>query len=328
MDFNRITQESLLNGVDFDVFDASLDEGQTRSNEPDADVRCTVFTDRGLHSKYKVQALLKTCIHGILDNESKIPASLIIVDYSLSNLEQQGRYTSVTTSFDFEPYVEDVLGLGDQQKNPLDTPNVIAYAPFETNPLAPAIQWDQSTAQESSTHNPEVAIEPEVSGVKAGSIRYSYESSGSHEQRYFSQGLAGRHFMPAGPARNIAYHVWWNMQHNVSQASGLPPKFRTAMLVTRRVEAAESKFLVRFNIAVRGGFGMRLSALADLFLRRNKPDRPILFDPTTKPVGEKLDGLEPKDGVYVLGHLAKGRELLRLSGVWGLAPLSQSSQAS
>ena len=99
----------------------------------------------------------------------------------------------------------------------------------------------------------------------------------------------------------------------------------TAILVKRRAGSAGSKLLARFTLATRGGFGVQLSALVDRFLRRNSPDRPILFDPSIPLVGEKLDGLEPnREGQYVLGHLARGRELVKLCDVWGLSPLPQS----
>jgi hypothetical protein len=320
MDSNAITQDRLLQGFDIDIFEASLDEGQTRANEPDVDLQSEVIKDQGLHSKYKIQALLKTCIHGIWDTESKTPTSLIVVDYSLKNLEEGGRFSSVTTGFEFEPYVEDSIGLGLVSKNPLDTPRVVALAPFET-----AVQWDNTTAKEDSKHTFDAAIEPEVHGVKAGKIGYSYEANRSHEQRYFSRGLAGRHFIQKGPARNIPFCVWWNLQHNFSQKDGVPPNFRTAFLVTRRTEAANSKFIARFSIAVRGGFGMALETLINFFLRRNIKTRPILFDPSIKLMGVKLDGIEVNnEGEYELGHLAEGTELVKLSEVWGLAPLVQT----
>lgn len=139
-----ITQECLLHGFEFDVLEASLDEGQTRSNEPDADVQCSVITDRGRESHYKVQALLKTCIHGVLDTKSGTPASLIIVEYSLSNTKEKGRFSSATISFDFAPYVTDSLGLMVEEgegSDSLDTPNIVAYAPFEKT-----ARWDHSVA--------------------------------------------------------------------------------------------------------------------------------------------------------------------------------------
>lgn len=317
---NIITQGNLIKGFDFEVREASLDKAQTRSDEPDADVRCSVITDRGRHSSHKVQALLKTCIHGVLDAKSNKPASLIIVDYSISSLNENGRYSSVTTSFDFKPYTEDELGLGDVEENPLYTPNVTAYAPFE-KPL----RWDPTTAKIDSTHKFEASMEPEYSGIKAGKIGYTYETASSHEHRYFSQGLAGRHFIREGPAKNIADQVWWNLQHNFSQQSGVPLKFRTAILVTRHAEAANAKFQARFDIAVRGGIGKTLSDLINLFLRRNVTDKPIVFDPQTKFMGDKLEGIEPNaSGVYELGHLARGRELVKLCEVWGLSTLDIS----
>ncbi|POR36003.1 Uncharacterized protein TPAR_03815 [Tolypocladium paradoxum] len=316
---NIITQESLLTGSDFEVLEASLDQAQTRSNEPDADVQCGVITDRGRHSSYKVQALLKTCIHGVLDAKSNKPASLIIVDYSLSNLKENGHYSSVTTIIDFKPYMEDE-GLGDVDENPLDTPNVTAYAPFEKPE-----RWDLTTAKKDSKHRFDSSIEPEYSGIKAVKISYTYETAISHEQRYFSQGLAGRHFIREGPAKNIADQVWWNLQHNFCQQSGVPLRFRTAILVTRHAEAANAKFQARFNIAVRGGIGKMMSDMINVFLRRNVPDKPVVFDPQIKLVGDKLEGIEPNaDGVYELGHLAQGRELVKLCEVWGLNPLQMS----
>lgn len=133
--------------------------------------------------------------------------------------------------------------------------------------------------------------------------------------------------MPPGPARNIAHHVYWNLQHNFSQKSGVPPQFRTAILVTRRMSTAASRFKAEVSIAVRGGIGMKLRDLADVFFRRNAPDKPVVFDPSIKFMGEKLEGLEPNaEGIYELGHLALGRELVKLCAVWGLDPLPAPAQ--
>jgi hypothetical protein len=317
-----ITQESLVNGVNFSLLEASLEEGQTRSDDPLADLQSSVIIDRGRSSDYKVQALLKTCIHGVLDAGSNTPASLIIVDYSLFNLKENGRYSSATVNLDFStcPSTND----GDDAEEGtsiLHTPNVVAYAPFDEPK-----RFATTTGQKESKHSVEADIEPEASGIKAGRVAYTHESTRSHEQKYFSQGTAGRNFMPQGPARHIAQRVWWNFQHDFSQKTGVPPHFRIAVLVTRPQAAAEEKFLVKFNIAVRGGIGLKWSEMVDKVLRRNGPERSYLFDPSSPLIGEPLDGLQPNtSGVYELGHLAKSRRITKLSYVWGLDPLPQQA---
>jgi hypothetical protein len=313
-----ITQESFVNGVNLSLLEASLEEGQTRSNDPVADLQSSVIIDRGRSSDYKVQALLKTCIHGVLDAGSNTPASLIIVDYSLFNLKENGRFSSATVTLDFStcPSTSDGED-ADEGPSILHTPNVVAYAPFDEPQ-----RYNTTTGQKESKHGVEADIEPEVGGFKAGRVGYSHESTRSHEQKYFSQGTAGRNFMPPGPARHIAQRVWWNFQHDFSQKSGISPHFRIAVLITRPQAAAEDKFLVKFNIVVRGGIGMKWSEMVDKLTRRNGPEKPYLFDPSSPVVGEPLDGLQPNDkGVYELGHLAKSRRITKLSYVWGLDPL-------
>lgn len=322
---DEISQEELLGGFDFDVLEASLDEGQTRADEPDADVQCSVFTDRGRKGSYKLQAILKTCIHGVLDQESKTPASLIVIDYSLKNIKYGGRFTSATTSFNFALHRPEDEGEASESaglEDPRNTPHISAYAPFEK-----PIQWEETTADKSKTDKVEIELAPEAQGFKAGKIAYSHESSSAQTQRYFQQGLAGRHFLPPGSARNVADKVWWNLQNNQIQKSNIPPEFRVAILLTRRIEVAEQKFQARFEIAIRGGIGFKLSELTDRFLRRNVADKPVVFNPKVQFIGEELDGLKPNDnGVYELGHLAKGRELVKLTSVWGLSPLEPGEE--
>jgi len=309
---DTISQEALLAGHQFDIFEASIDEGQTGRYEYADDLQSSVIIDRGRKSNYKVQALLKTCIHGVMDSTSNVPASLIIVEFSLTPIAEQGRYSSATMTFDFSPHMVDASGCTVQQVNVLDTPNVIAYAPFRD-----AGRWGSTTAQEDTSHKAELELGAE--GIIGGKMRYAYEAASSHEQRYFTQGLAGWHFMRD---HDIADHVWWNLQHNFSQRSGVPPHFRTAILVTRRAEAAQAEFEGKLNLAVRGGIGMKMSELKDRFLRRNAPEKPVLFNPSLTFMGQKLEGLEPNaNGVYELGHLAKGQGLTKLSYVWGLEPL-------
>lgn len=68
-----------------------------------------------------------------------------------------------------------------------------------------------------------------------------------------------------------------------------------------------------------------MSALVDVFLRRSVQDRPVVFDPSIRFMGDKLDGIGPNaDGVYEFGRLAVGRELVKLTDIWGLSPLPKA----
>jgi hypothetical protein len=192
----------------------------------------------------------------------------------------------------------------------------MAYAPF----VKPR-RWDETVATEDDGSNFEASLGLEVPAVaKLGKFAYTKDKGSSHEQKYFTQGTAGRNYMKDKDARNIANRVWWNLQHNFSQMTGVPPVIRTAVLVTMPTDV---KFTMKCEIEVRGGFGKTMSSLKDTFLRRNLPEIPFLFDSTQQGLkGDKLEGLDPNDqGVYELGHLANDINLVKLTEVWGLDPL-------
>ncbi|KAM0554852.1 hypothetical protein ACHAPJ_006587 [Fusarium lateritium] len=237
-----LSQEEFAQGVEQDIFQASLDEGIIRErNDPVDEVQRSVITDRGATSDYKVQALLRSCIHGRMAGESSNPASLILVDYQLQSLKSDSVFTSVTTSFTFSEYSSTSGGLLEDKSSPA----VIAYAPFER-----PTKLNQSTATEGSTSQAQLTIEPEVNGIKLGSINLGGERTSTHEQKYFEQGRAGRHF-----DHSRAHLVWWNLVHNKSQGSEVTPQFRVAILVERKSDA---KFQAEFKIAAKGGFGYRV----------------------------------------------------------------------
>ena len=298
-----LTQDDLAKGLSRDIFQASLDEGVIRErNDPIDEVQRSVITDRGLTSPYKVQALLKACIHGTLDPESKSPASLIIVDYQLEAMNEGSVFTSVTTSYTFSEYTGSDRGSDDKPVSPA----VLAYAPFQC-----LTKINQSTATARRQHNQEAEINPQVDGFSVGSIRFGRESESTHEQRYFERGRAGRHF-----DHGRAHNVWWNLVCNESQALSITPKFRIAMLIQR---SSDSKFQAEFKISARGGFGYRIQELKDRWLYRTAIDDHIIFDPSNKSVVGDLEGVDPSS----LGLLRKRERMEALTVLPGLESIAE-----
>jgi len=179
-----------------------------------------------------------------LDPESKVPASLIIVDYQLEAMNEGSLFSSVTTSYTFSEYTGPHRCGDDKPASPA----ALAYAPFEY-----LTKINESTATERSQNNQEAGINPQVEGFSLGKIRFGRESESTHEQKYFKRGRAGRHF-----DHSRVHNVWWNLVCNKSQALSITPKFRIAMLIER---SSDSKFQVEFKISARGGFGYKISSI-------------------------------------------------------------------
>lgn len=298
--------EDLAQGQEFDLFEASLDEGTTRKkNDKNDPIQRRVITDRGVNSPYKIQAILRACVHGTMtkktpESPEPQPGSLIVVDYTLINNKEGAYFTSVETTYKFSEYVDKSKG----GKPTGVCPSVVAFAPFDV----PVI-YNESTAEETGQNTAQLEIAPEFNGIKIASIVLGKDTESKHEQRYFDIGTAGTHF----DAKSRPNMVWWNVIHNRSQKLGVSPKFRVAMLVARE---DNSKFQAKFEIDVHGGFGYAISELVENWIRRTAIDDPIIFDPSHGPMGD-LEGI-PRDE---LGKLASDDNLEALSMVWGLSPL-------
>ncbi|WAO96318.1 Hypothetical protein NCS54_01398700 [Fusarium falciforme] len=296
------TQDELTRGIKQDIFQASLDEAIIRErNDPLDPIQRSVITDRGATSDYKVQALLRACIHGRMDGASSSPASLIVLDYQLQSLKQDSIFTSVTTSFTFSEHP-------DTSEESKALPSVIAYAPFER-----PVKLNQSTATEGKTTTTQFSISPQVKGISLGNFTLGRDKTSSHEQKYFEQGRAGRHYDHGRP--NL---VWWNLVHNRSQGSEVTPQFRVAILIERKGSA---KFQADFKIAASGGFGYKIQELKNRWLYKTAIDDPVIFDPEKDPMGD-LEGVDANE----LGKLRKRERLEVLSYFPGLEILGDGGQ--
>ncbi len=310
-----MAQTLTMTAFDLPLYEATMPpseaEGALRTrNSPDFEVQRSVVTDRGEHSLYKVQCCLTACLHGTLDKTSRVPASLIIFDYTLFNNKPGSKFTSATTQFEFSEYVvteaeKEAASTADAPP-PTSTgdsnPNVVAYAPF-TQPR----RWNFSTADKTSRNTIEADVGADAPPAKT-EMKASHESEMSYAQKYFDEGKAGRHYHE-GTKR---YHkVWWNMIHNSSQKEGVAPTFRVAILVKRTSMTA--KFKATFNIVVKGDVSYELSKTVDKFLRRTVIDDPVNFDPAAEPVG-KVQEIRRQGRVGSIGRRRKAGELVSRLG--------------
>jgi len=184
------------------------------------------------------------------------------------------------------------------------SPNVVAFAPFRLPE-----RFDNSTSE----IRRKIAAEIKAGFTAPGGATIeggpSIEKEETHEQKYFGEGKADRDWDERAK-RN--YAVWWNVRHNDNQGHGVPPVFRTAILLER---ANDKPFKAKFTCVVAGGL---LFNIKQKILGLVDPDDPINFDPSHPPQGE-YKGLEKY--INNMEELKDGKKLDSLAYVWGLEPL-------
>jgi hypothetical protein len=299
-----LTQEEWADADDlgllFDLFPASLDEGIVRQKNTPGQLQREVITDRSPGSPYKIQAKLRTCVHGTLSKQSAKPATLIVVDYKVQIAKGNARFSEMTTSFEFSAGEPETLN-----------PSVLAYSPFEHQSwwnITEVARLDKTTHQGQS--------QPEVDGAKAGGYTVTKDRESEWQQRAFDRGLGIRHYDDHGRA-NI---VEWTLLANEKQGEGVAPSFRVAMLVERDGYAC---FKARFSFAAKGSLSYKFEAMNNRFLRKTAIDDPIIFSPAMKPFGAMLNGVAID--CHELQSLVEENELIGLSKVWGLEAMSSGT---
>lgn len=286
---------------ELDFFPAVLGEGEVREKNLPGEIQRVVITDRGPGSPYKLQAILRSCIHGRWSKDSNQLVSLIVVEYTMVILDDAkgARFSSMTTKFSFNDH--------DVSKPSL--PSVVGYAPFRES-----ARWNRTTGEKGASSESKLSLAPEAQGFKAGEVSYTHGDSSSYAQQYFDRGVASFEYA----ADRRASGIWWNMSQNRSQDHGIPVKFSVAMLVERQ---SHEKFQAEFQLSAKGGFGYKIEHWKNRFIRGTESDDPIIFDPQAKPFGAVFKGatVDPEE----LGSLLEGDKLAGLIHVEGLHPIAQ-----
>jgi hypothetical protein len=194
-------------------------------------------TSRGsISSTYTATCTLKTCVHGYLDSSipSPIPATLIVLEYNLSN-PSSNKYTEVFTAFEFSS------GIGKKGTGGEEGPHVIAWAPKTAKAHV-------TTAEERKTKDrkfEELRLDVLGNGGKISApLGNSTTEVGTRNYfQYISsdKSLSGK----GGTGYN---RVWWHMEENKREKDGVPPSITTAVLLERKDdEKFSGKFVLNLQ---------------------------------------------------------------------------------
>jgi hypothetical protein len=284
-----LDQDSFLSGseIDIPIYEDTEKGAAFRTSNLDNQFQRPIFTARGKKSSaYKATVTLKTCIHGHLDKSvaKPIPATLIVLEYSLNALDET-KYATAFTSLEFQPYS------GPGATGPVaPAPTVVAWSPHTS-------KGNVSTVKESKEKDRKFeGLNLNVLGNGGGidmSVGNATTTDGT--RTYFQLVQSDKSL--SGNAGTGYDGVWWHLAQNAYNEDGVPPKLVTAVLVQRESESA--KFQCTFVLNVEAKWWHKARAKWERFWGIVVDD-PVWFDPTLPAVGGDL--IPPCLDEY-LGHL-------------------------
>jgi len=301
-----LSQRDLLASTALPIYDDLSKGAQLKTRNPKHDSRQRqIITDRGRNStEFKASVRLAACIHGFLDSSVEQPkhASLIILEYTLNSLHEKHKYRSLFTEL--------VFGCLDEEADPILTPQIIAFAPFEKAVRARGIDVEETRNTgkkiESLGINTPTGVGVNLGGKLGGEIEKKYT------RRYAQLLQASRH---VSKDDLLGYDtVWWNMQQNDELKDGIPTTIRVAVLLERK---NGDKFTAKFRMKLDVGTWYNALRKWNDFWGLCEIDDPIIFDPQLEPTKE-VDGIIANN----LGKLSDGSDLKTLGQFWN--PVEQT----
>jgi hypothetical protein len=306
-----VNEPSELSIVSIEFFEDISQGAILRTRNVPADQKHrSIVTSRGDKSRtYKSIVLLTTVVHGFLDADATppIPATLIVLDYRLNGLKKKKpNYASVYTELEF---ANTTPGL------PVQEPFVRAFAPFDQ------AGFDQETWKEEhiTTTYKITALEIDA-GIGSGRVEgdLGQERERTEKKRYFQ--LFQASCLSVKDGMKGCDTVWWNLRQSEGTKEGVPPLFRTAVLIERSDE--QSQFKARFIMALETGWWTSTKNKFDRWFGISKDD-PLLFDPTEQDRGCP-EGVDKRR----LGKLMEKEDLSGLGGYRNLADLGKKSSSA
>lgn len=294
--------QNLLNERDeFIIYEDADQGGHVKTlNDPPDRIQRKEITSRGPESKMRVKVSLFTCVHGYLDKDHNVPASLIILD---------AQFRVIGTAKARFRYAEIRMQFRNASLASTPPPDVIGYAPFRTEE-----KFNVTTEERRKKLALGVTIGTTVPATFQINPAWEYESS--FKRRYFDRGSAGTGYNAEYDCEDS---VWWALQEskNPHQKDGIRPDCRFAVLIKRQDNQG---FLGDFRVTVDGGTFYNVSEEWKFKRGRTVPDDPINFHPDQKPQGQH-EGIDPSN----LGIWVKDSKLIALTTLPGLEPLESSS---
>jgi hypothetical protein len=230
-------------------------------------------------------------------------------------VEPDAYYRSVNFWFRFE---EDPMNGNDphaKENPPKASPEVVAFAPFETTEY-----WNQITAQQKRNIN--LGGKAGVNQIGSAELNGGAQWDIAYERTYFDKGTAH----PLTDGADFHNGVQWYLEQNKLQNSGVKPNLLVAMLLNRNTHPNGDgiPFAMSFDLRLGAGFWYDLKQGVLRFFRMGKlEDENVYFNPSLPP---KSRGKEAKRMMEMvdrenLGDLCIDDMLVGLTKVPGLQPL-------
>jgi hypothetical protein len=296
------------------------DQGGLKIKDERDDER--IIKDDGKDKDYKVLVRRMMAIDGLADSSvtdesKKQRMTLLVFDYDATCKATDGRYSQIRTWLDFED-------LATTPEDDRAVPTVVAWGPF-----AVPQRWNEN--------NPDV-VRTKGGGAELGAsyianakLHGEMENQVTSKKRCFDSGMTEKRTSN----RPYIYRingVTWVLQENKDLELGTPPQFRTAVLLKRKTD---SPFNITFNFRCRAGIlqNIKNEVLSWFSCGPNTPSvrqytpmpEPRLFDEDDPQCQELLaEVVKPEIGRDNLNKLRNGKDLVKLTHVWGLEPIPKS----
>lgn len=242
--------------------------------------------------------------------------TLLILDYEATCDHEDGRYSSIRTWVDIEDAAETLEG--DRAK-----PEVLSWAPFE-------ILRRFNTSEEEVKTTQGGDAEAGITYMADAKMGIHKEREASKHMKFFTEGFAQARY--AGQPK-VLNGVKWVLKENKSLESGVPPKFRTALLIRRR---NDNPVMINYGFrCFNGPFSRVTNTLKSVFGYGPHADVRIRYTPNQEQPryaeqdGEELlEDIKQNIGGFQNLHTLYNRKEKRLESltwVWGLEPIKTAS---
>lgn len=302
------SQQDLIDDCTLPVFEDLSHGAALKTTNPKDDPRQRqVVTDRGRESsEFKATVRLAACVHGVLDGTADVPvpASLIILQYTLNSLHPKHTYRSLYTILNFAAAAADSADV-----DPRMNPQIIAFAPFAKAAAPRGVEVEEKRTKEAGLQSISATGPGGIGMTLGGNVSRGAEAQ--YNKRYAQLLQASRHVSQDG---SLGYDTaWWNMRQSQVLRDGIPTTLRVAVLLQRA--SPDKGFICDFKMKLDAGTWYKVKERWNDFWGLLESDDPILFDPNLPPMGE-VEDIDSGN----LGTLRKGEDLQTLGAFWNPEP--------
>lgn len=267
-------------------------------NVPADRIQRKTITNRGEASSFRVKLKLFTCVHGQMNQISRTPATLILLDAQFVVVgTNKGRFRSAGIRLQFR---------NQDDRSGQCPPSIVAFAPFR-------VQKRMNETSEDRNHQFNIGATGGFQAAAQAQLNASWQRTATYQRNYFDRGSAGT---GDNEQFDVDDSVWWDLQESLNphQKDGIRPNCLFAVLVQRTTDA---DFLGDIRVNVDAGTWQSVREEWKFKTGQTVPDDPVIFHPGFPPQGTH-EGIDPEN----LGAWAVGDRLAKLTEIPGLEPLA------